>query len=202
MSRGRSSVAAGVAILGIVLTAAAHAQAPASKRDAESFTKKVAAMSDFGQHPSKQLHRTTITERELNAYFVYDAGAGLPAGVASPFVSILGDGRLSGRATVDLDAVRKASNATSVFDPRTYLRGQLPLTVTGVLTTANGSGRFALESAALAGVTIPKLVLQEILGFYSRTSEHPQGISLDDPFELTAHIREIQVGRGQAIIVQ
>jgi hypothetical protein len=51
-------------------------------------------------------------------------------------------------------------------------------------------------------VPVPKILLQEIIGYYSRTPEKPAGISLDDPFPLPARIREIQVERGQAIIVQ
>jgi hypothetical protein len=71
-----------------------------------------------------------------------------------------------------------------------------------VLKTSNGVGRFQLESAAVAGVPIPRAALQEIVSFYSRSPERPQGIALDDPFPLPASIREIRVDSGQAIIVQ
>jgi len=83
-----------------------------------------------------------------------------------------------------------------------YLFGRLPVTAVGTLTTSNGVGRFALESATVGSVPMPKMLLQEIVSYYSRTPEKPAGISLDDPFELPARIREIQVDRGQAIIVQ
>jgi hypothetical protein len=46
------------------------------------------------------------------------------------------------------------------------------------------------------------MLLQEIISYYSRSKENPSGLSLDDPFALPARIREIQVERGQAIIVQ
>ena len=77
-----------------------------------------------------------------------------------------------------------------------------PVAVTGTLKTGNGVGHFALDSASVGGVPIPKLILQEIVSYYSRTAENPSGVSLDDPFALPARIREIQVERGQAIIVQ
>ena len=35
-------------------------------------------------------------------------------------------------------------------------------------------------------MTIPKTVLQELLSYYSRTTENPDGINMDDPFELPA----------------
>jgi hypothetical protein len=126
----------------------------------------------------------------------------LPAGVVEPSVTILGTGRVSGRAVVDLDAVRRQKAPTSLLDPMNYLTGRLPVTATGVLKTSNGVGRFELESARVSSIPIPKVLLQEIVSYYSRTPDNPSGISLDDPFALPARIREIQVERGQAIIVQ
>ncbi len=119
-----------------------------------------------------------------------------------PSVTALGDGRISGRAIVDLDAVRKAGNSTGLFDPRSYLTGNVPVTATGVLHASNGRGRFQLESASVGALPIPKLLLQEIVAYYSKSPDNPDGISLDDEFELPARIREIQVARGQAIVVQ
>ena len=107
-----------------------------------------------------------------------------------------------GAAVVDLDAVRRAKASQSWFDPTNYLTGRLPVTATGRLQTRNGIGRFELESASVGGVPVPKMLLQEIVGYYSRTEENPGGINLDDPFALPARIREIQVERGHAIIVQ
>jgi len=83
-----------------------------------------------------------------------------------------------------------------------YASGRLPVTAAGVLTTSNGVGRFAFESATLASVPVPKALLQEIVSYYSRSRETPAGISLDDPFPLPARIREIQVESGRAIVIQ
>jgi hypothetical protein len=185
-----------------LLAAASSAEVQPTRRDADAMKQKVVAITKFGERPSTQPRRTTLTETEVNAYLTFDAPGDLPAGVVDPSVAILGIGRLSGRAVVDLDAVRKQKNPTSLFDPMSYLTGRLPLTATGVLTTNNGVGRFQFETAAIGGVPIPKLVLQEILGYYSRTPQNPAGISLDDPFALPARIREIQVERGAAVVVQ
>jgi hypothetical protein len=185
------------------LTAAApQADTRASKRDAELLRQKVATITAFSERKAKQTLRTTITENEVNSYLVFDAREQLPAGVVEPSVTILGTGRVSGRAVVDLDAVRKAKATASLLDPTNYLTGRLPVTATGVLSTTNGVGRFQLESATVGGVPVPKLLLQEIVSYYSRTRDKPAGIGLDDPFALPARIREIQVERGQAIIVQ
>lgn len=198
--------AAAVITLGAVVTtwlaAAPHAQVGPSKREAQTFKQKVATINALGQKPSKQLRRTTVSEAELNAYLVHDAQPDFPAGVVDPWVDMVGPGRLTGRAVVDLNAVRKAQNPTSLFDPRSYLMGQLPVTATGVLTTADGMGRFQLESATVGGIPVPKTILQEIVSYYSRTPQTPSGVSLDDPFPLPARIREVQVQPDQAIIVQ
>ena len=194
--------------LAVVLTTAfacgtlATADVRVSKRDAEVLKQKVATISAHAEKPTKQSLRTTVTESEVNAYLAYDAPQQLPTGVVEPSVSILGTGRLSGRAVVDLDAVRRERKPTSLLDPMNYLSGRLPVAARGVLTTSKGVGHFQLESASISGLPVPKLLLQEIVSYYSRTPEKPSGIGLDDPFELPARIREIQVERGQAIIVQ
>jgi len=185
-----------------VVVATAGADVRVSKRDAEVLKQKVATISAHAERPANQALRTTVTENEVNAYLTYDGREQLPAGVVEPVITIVGTGRLAGRAVVDLDAVRRQKNPTSLLDPMNYLSGRLPVAATGVLTTKEGVGRFQLESASVSGVPIPKMLLQEIVSYYSRTPDKPSGIGIDDPFALPARIREIQVGRGQAIIVQ
>ena len=174
----------------------------AHRRDAELLKQKVAAITSHAERPDRQPRRTTVTENEVNAYLVYDTVGQLPAGVVEPAVRILGTGRVSGSAVVDLDAVRSQHKSASLLDPTSYLTGRLPVIATGVLTTTNGLGRFALESASVSLVPIPKFLLQEIVSYYSKTANQPAGISLDDSFALPARILEIRVERGRAIIIQ
>jgi hypothetical protein len=191
------------AVLGTCFTASSVAQVRPSKRDALSMKQKVAAIAAQGERPTKQGQRTTVTETGVNSYLTYELGNDLPTGVGEPSVTVLGPGRVSGRAVVDLDAVRKsAGNSASLFDLRSYLTGRVPVTATGLLRTANGRARFDLESASIGALPVPKLLLQEIVAYYSKSPNKPAGISLDDEFELPARIREIQVDRGQAIVVQ
>jgi hypothetical protein len=185
-----------------VLAVAPSADIRTSKKDAALLREKVATITAHGEKAVKEPRRTILTDNEVNSYLVYDAKEQLPAGVVDPWVSAVGPDRVSGRAVVDLDAVRKAKNPSSLLDPMNYLFGRLPVSATGTLKTSNGVGRFELESASVGSVPIPKMLLQEIISHYSRTPENPSGLSLDDPFQLPARIREIQVERGQAIIVQ
>ena len=186
----------------VVLAAAPRADIRTSKKDAALLREKVATITAHGEKAVKEPRKTILTENEVNSYLVYDAKEQLPTGVVDPWLSAVGPGRVSGRAIVDLDAVRKAKNPTSLLDPMNYLFGKLPVAAVGTLKTSNGVGRFELESASAGSVPIPKMFLQEIVSHYSRSKENPSGLSLDDPFALPARIREIQVERGQAIIVQ
>ena len=191
-----------VCALGLASIVGVHADVRASKRDAALLKQKVATINDRAARPSKVARRITITENEVNSYLAYEARDQIPVGVVDPSITVLGPGRLSARAVVDLDAVRKQKAPTSLLDPMNYLMGRLAVTAVGTLRTANGVGRIELESSSVGSIPIPKILLQEIVSYYSRSAEKPGGIGLDDPFPLPSRIREIQVERGQAIIVQ
>jgi hypothetical protein len=178
-----------------IAIAALSAAAAPSKREAALFQQKLDAIKTMKHR------RTVVTENELNAYFQFDAAKDLPVGVVDPAIAIQEGGRLWGRAVVDLDAVRKANPPKSLLDPKNLLIGRVPLTATGMLTTSNGLGHFALESASVGNVPLPKLLLDEVVSFYTRAAR-PGGYSTDDPFPLPSGIREIQVTRGQALIIQ
>ena len=145
---------------------------------------------------------TPLTQNEVNSYLRYDLASQVPVGIAEPVITIVGDGRLLGEAVVDLDAVSKANPPKGFFDPMRLLTGRLPVRVQGVLTTSRGQGRFSLESAYVAGLPVPKSVLQTLVTHYSRSQDNPNGVGIDDPFALPAAIREIRVEPGRAIVVQ
>ena len=172
------------------------------KRDADQLKQKIAAINQRGADKVRRETRTTVTEREVNAYLAFEAANELPTGVVDPSVSILGTDRVTGRAVVDLDRVRQQRNPTSLLDPVRYLRGRLMVKVTGLVRARDGVGRFEFEEADIAGVPIPKLLLQQIVSYYSRSSARPSGIGLDDEIALPSRIQEIRVERGQAIVLQ
>ena len=185
------------------LSVSLAAQMRVTKEDAARFQTKHAQIVQLGNTTrSPRASRTTqVTDAEVNAYLKYSAGDQVPVGIVDPALSALGNGRVGGRAIVDLDAVRKQKKR-GWSDPLAYLTGRLPITAAGTLTTQNGLGKFQLESAGISGVTIPKALLQELLSYYSKTAQNPAGINMDDPFVLPARIREIKVGQGSATIVQ
>lgn len=175
-----------------------------SKADGDRFFTKLERIVTIGNVPrakARPPQNTQVTDAELNSYLKFHAQEQIPVGVVDPMIFSHGDGIVSGRAIVDLDAVRKQKQR-GWLDPMGYLTGRLPLTARGRLTTQNGVGRFMLESAEISGVTVPKTMIQELLSYYSRTPEDPDGINMDDPFALPAQIQEIRVAPGAATIVQ
>jgi len=174
-----------------------------SKQDAARFQTKLAQIEKNAVTPRKgNAARTTqVTDVEVNSYLKFSAGSQVPVGIVDPMLHGAGNGRVTGSAIVDLDAVRKQKQR-GWLDPLGYMTGRLPITATGRLATKEGVGTFTLETAAVSGVAIPKTVLQELLSYYSRTAEDPNGINMDDPFQLPARIREIRVGKATATIVQ
>jgi hypothetical protein len=195
---------AGLLVGTLLLAAQPQVQPRLTKADGERFQTKLTRIVTIGNTPrsaKRAAESTTVSDVEVNAYLRYHAQDQIPVGIVEPLLNAHGNGIVSGQAIVDLDAVRK-QRQRGWLDPMGYLTGRLPLTARGRLTTQNGIGRFELESAEISGVTVPKTMVQELLSFYSRTPETPNGINMDDPFELPAQIREIRVAPGAATIVQ
>jgi hypothetical protein len=205
VSRSRLATVCALAVIGASVTLFANL----TKQEADQFSAKLNRIVQNGNAKAiktakpvaAQPQTTQISDNEVNAYFKYNAGSQIPVGIVDPTINALGEGRVGGRAVVDLDAVRKQKQR-GWLDPLGYMTGRLPITATGRLATKEGVGTFTLESAEISGVTIPKTVLQELLSYYSRSKEDPDGINMDDPFQLPARIREIRVGRATATIVQ
>ena len=182
----------------MLAAAAVHATgAPPTRREAASFQQKIEALKK--QQPKR---RTVVTENELTAYFLFAAAKDLPVGIIEPSIRVIGANKLSGRAVVDLDAVRKASPPTSLLDPKNLLIGRVPLSAVATFIGTNGQGKFLLESAKVGSLPLPKLLLDEIASYYTRSESRPQGYTTEDPWPLPAGIREVRITPGQALIIQ
>jgi hypothetical protein len=191
------------ALLTAVFVSGLVAAEPISRRDAARLQAKLDRITKGSRTLGKTAATTTpITETEVNSYLRYELSDRIPAGVTDPWVSILENGRLAGRATVDLARVGQSRKSGSALDPFNFLTGSLPLVVNGVLKTQNGVANFAVESASISSVPVPVWMLQEIVSYYSKSESAPNGVSLDKPFALPNGIREIRTARGQATVVQ
>jgi hypothetical protein len=174
-----------------------------SRQQADVFEKKLETIErNAAAKASRAPARTPVTETEINSWFTYRSEPVLPDGLTKPSLTIVGNGQVSGTATLDLDAVAKSRQSGRTFDVWNLVGGQMPVTVAGVVRTRGGKGRFELQEASVAGIPVPRRVVQELLSYYSRSPRHPNGRRLEDEFELPAGIQMIETSPGAAVVVQ
>ena len=193
-----------VALVALSLVAVLRAQSAYTRADADTMLRKVAVIAVNGLSDRPSARRTPVSENEVNAFLEFHAKPELPAGLIDPIVTIDDAGRVSGKATVDLDEVKANASQQDMRGQAVLqlLRGRVPVDVSGVLSTTDGLAHFQLESAHVSGMPVPKSVVQQVISYYSRTADNPDGIDIDAPFPLPAHIRRIELRKGEAVIVQ
>ena len=169
----RPAVVSALALVALVTTHAANTSRP----QAEAFARKIATINQHADKGAKSPRRTVLTESEVNSWFAFRAQPLLPAGVTNPKVVAIGNGKLLGSAIVDLEAIGKKRGSGGALDLWSLLGGRLPLSVTGILHTKDGKGRFEMQAADVSGVPVPMSLLQELVWYYTRTPDHPQGVS-------------------------
>jgi len=194
-----------VLVLSLVVTAAVATLhgAAATRQQADSLAKKITMITQRGsQAPTSAVRRTEVSEDEVNSWFAFRGRPFLPEGVTNPAVTMIGDGTMRGVVTVDLEALGKRRGSGGALDIWSYLGGKVPVEVVGTLRAHDGRGQFDLKSAEVAGVPVPKALVQELVSVYASSPDEKKPISLDSSFELPAKIRSIDVGRGQLVVVQ
>lgn len=195
---GRSAIL----IVFLLLVSLADAAVQRSRADGDRLQKKIDQIAANGAAAHAKAKTTSVSDSELNSYLAFNLRNSIPRGLAEPEIVMSGDGSLAGRVLVDIDEFNRSRGPQSVLDPLSYLSGQVPVTARGVLRTHEGRGRFYLSSAELQGVPLPRSVAQELVRYFSRTADNPRGIDMDEPFDLPSKIRQIEVGRGEALVVQ
>lgn len=176
--------------------------APLTPQLSDAFAKKIVVVQKMASEKTAKSRATTFTQDETNSYLKHGAGDLLPTGLTQPEITMIGQGKVAGKAVVDLDIVRQKQGSGGWFDPTSYLTGKLPVTASGRIVTWDGKGKFELETAEVSGVPIPKSFLGQMVNFFTRTADNPKGSSIDDTFELPAEIRRIDVEQGRFTVHQ
>lgn len=179
-----------------------YGAAAVSRQQADVFEKKIETIERHASKSPRRPQRTPVSESEINSWFAYRSDPVLPDGLTKPTLTIVGNGKVSGTATLDLDAVAKARQSGRTFDIWNLVGGQMPVTVQGIVRTRGGRGQFELQDAWVSGVPVPRRVVQELVSYYSRTEKHPSGRRLEEDFELPAGIQSIEMSPGAAVVVQ
>ena len=169
---------------------------------ADAFEKKIVLVQRQAEQTASKDRPTSFSQAETNSYLKFKAGDLLPTGLTQPELTMIGNGKVSGQAIVDLDVVRQKSGSGSWFDPTSYLTGKLPVSASGRVVTWEGKGKFELETATINGIPLPKSLLAQMVNFFTRTADNPRGSSIDDTFELPAKIQRIDVNAGSWVTHQ
>jgi hypothetical protein len=196
------SISLCLGFLAIAAASPSSAVPQLSRDQGNSLARKIDAINRNAATQSVQPKRTPMTESEVNSYLRFNINEKIPRGLTKPEIRISADGRLAGRVFVDIDEFKRERSSGGIMDPLSYISGQVPVTARGVLHTQEGKGQFQLVSAEMNGVPLPKVMVQELVTFFSRTRENPAGFNLDAPFGLPAKIREILTTDGEAVVVQ
>lgn len=194
------TLAALLCLIAAVPPAAQEAPQSAAER-ARAKIDAIAAIGEAPRDPQAAAARTVLTEVEVNAWLQTHGADVLPRGIDEPELRLGDDGRIRARAIVDLNDVRE-SKPRAWNDPLAYVAGSVEVVASGRFAADGGLGRAELESATVAGLSVPSSVVQELIRFYTVTPDRPEGMDLDEPFMLPANIRRIAIRRGNATIVQ
>ncbi len=193
-----------VAVLGVILLPAALALQPGSPLtpdDGATLAPKLAEITAPAPTDGSRPRPVVLYEREVNAYFRFQAASSLPLGVTDPSLSLGDDGHVAAHASVDLSAL-SSSQPRGALDPLRYLSGVVPVAASGVLKTEHGEGLLEIDAATVGGISVPLSVLHELVRHYSRSETHPDGVDLSKPFVLPYGIVDVLVTGGQALIVR
>lgn len=193
------------ALAGWVLLGATGALGAASQLTQEqgnSLARKIDNIQQNAAAAPVRARTTRVSEGEANSYLAFNVRDKIPRGLTSPQLRMIGEGRVAGRVYVDIDEFKRNRQSGGLMDPFSYISGQVPVTARGVLRTKDGTGEFQLFAAELHGVPLPKPLVQELVSYFSRTPERPNGFHLDEPFQLPAKIRAITINTGESLVVQ
>ena len=169
--------------------------------DGQRLEEKLALIAENAAVGTQPVEPIVVYQREINAFLRYQAAPELPPGLSEIEVALSDSGQVSVCAIVDLSTIR-SDRSRDALGPLRYLSGRLPVAVQGLVWSNSGVGRFEIQSVTIGSIPVPASVLSELVHYYSRNEERPQGIDLAEPFELPYGITELRVEHERAIVIQ
>jgi len=186
--------------LGATLAAGAAAS-PYQSPDpaaAESLSQKLDAMRERFRTRLTREQEYRMNEGEINSYMAYRLVEQIPKGIEGLWVRLTPD-VLSAGGQVDLAALkeRMAGSPLTMF-----LSGIVPIEVRARVVAQNGVGRVELQNVLLSGIQVPRSLLQQLVTHYSKSAAHPDGVRIEDAFELPYGIRSARFLPGEVVVRQ
>lgn len=165
---------------------------------ADSMSQKLDAMRERYLSRVRVEKDFRLSESEVNAYLAYRLVEQIPKGVEGLWVRFSADAVNAG-GRVDLAALRDRMARSPLA---MLLTGMVPIEVKAKGNAQNGVGKLELENVLLGGIEVPRSLLQQLLTQYSKSATHPDGVRLEDPFELPYGIRSARFVPGEIILRQ
>lgn len=199
----RRTAAAGV-VAGITLAAPGTSEIQPNAltpKDGARLEQKLSTILGHADTESPEATSTLLLEPEINAFLRFQGASQLPTGITTPTLRIRDAELISAEAVIDLDLIRQ-QRTRGWLDPLQYLAGRLRVTASGTVRSGGGVAQVDIQSVTVADIPVPVQVLYELVRYFTRTPDHPDGTRLDAPIPLPYRISELQLSPGQAIIVQ
>ena len=174
---------------------------PLTSEDGARAEQKLNTILGHSDTDSPEARPTPLSEGEINAFLRFQGASQLPAGITAPAVRIGDASLVSAEAVVDLDAIRQ-QRERGLLDPLRYLTGRLRVIASGTVRSGGGMAQVDIHSVSVAGVPVPVQVLSEMVRYFTRTADQPDGTRIDAPIPLPYRIAELQLSPGLAVIVQ
>ena len=169
--------------------------------DGQRLGEKLALIVENAAVGSRLVEPIIVYQREINSFLRYQAAPELPPGVSEIEVDLSDSGQVSVFAIVDLSTIRSDQSPDSL-GPLQYLSGRLPVAVQGLVWSESGVGRFDIQSVTIGSISVPPSAISNLIHRYSRNEERPDGIDLDESFDLPYGVTEVRVEHERAIVIQ
>lgn len=165
---------------------------------AESLARKIELLRERYERESSDAMELEVSEDEANAYLAHRLADQFPEGVVDPWVRFVG-GPVWAGAMLDLAVLRSQLPQSSIMQ---LLAGRVPVELSARLRAEGGVGKLDLESVTLGGIPLPKTFLQELVSTYTKSASRPDGVRLEEPFNLPLGLESVRTEKGKLLLRQ
>ena len=172
----------------------ASAGAQNAERAAASLESKINTIKKAGADKKRRERaKMDITEVELESYVMVYLRKDIPVQIESVRVHLT-PGVVAADTRLTIPA---GTTGNTLVDA--LVTGTHNLLVSGKMTTANGEGKFDLQSVNVDGIPVPNILIDALLRKYAKP-KYPD-VDLNEPFDLPWGIQTIDIGQGKATVV-
>jgi hypothetical protein len=171
-----------------------------TKAAADSCAAKIKRLEAYdAAHNSAVRQTTRFSEAEWNSYLAIVLKPNYHPSLKDIQLKFE-EGRLRAVATIDFDSLNFSSTKSLNNLIRSMLTGVHALTVWGRLISDAGKANFQLEEARFDTITLPNLLVVEILSAVGRRQDPP--FDPTEPNNLPYHILKVEVHSGYIVVNQ